>query len=106
MPEVALTSTEPFEWGLRLPVPRWASEGGQNPQNSYPPLGHGREGQDAKGPPAKDLPAPAQGESSLPEPGVRESKAGGEGKVCAGWPGASLTMTVSEPKTPSMLPVP
>lgn len=44
---------------------------------------------------------------SPPEPGRPGGRAaGGEGKVSPGWPQAPLTVTVSRPRNPCMLPVP
>lgn len=45
--------------------------------------------------------------SSWPEPACLGGKAAsGEGRVSAGWPKAPLTVTVSRPRKPCMLPVP
>lgn len=45
--------------------------------------------------------------SSRPEPVCLGGKAAsGEGRVSAGWPKAPLTVTVSRPRKPCMLPVP
>lgn len=42
-----------------------------------------------------------------PEPGgLGGQAAGGEGRVSPGWPKAPLTVTVSKPITPRMLPLP
>lgn len=69
---------------LRI-LTHWAAWGGAGPKG---PLGTSRR-------------------FSPPEPPCLGKKAAdGEGKVSAGWPKAPLTVTVSEPRNPSMLPVP